>query len=437
MSLHAKLNRPLAFEQPSLADIKDLGSAKDRILSRWPDIIVRPPERDRDRLVAEMLQHLEQDRWDGVRTSFVTAAAEAAFDEKRRERPELAALRDFYFNEVEVSTRSNFLNAMASIYLESYVPGAEHTRALSRSLQAIQSRLGAQWRSLFDRLPECLDPIGAPEAVAKLMIEMDQPWTELKTLGLRLPHAPGLMDHAHLAYLDRLRSTLRHRHAIDRLFAWLKPNGQSARVSGAAEAIAAVLGHWLRDNPSAEDVGHITHSLIGFYGDPRVLTGGAWAGVPPDCLAVLMRWLTGENIRFFLDVVSAVEDSHMWEPRRRFWLKLYEQNRIDAAWVAFSQSGADYARHIARSRGSRASLNYGHQIAGGNRANTSLLILKIGSRIVVEGSHSYKIHIFRENNPRKPELYQRQYDCERIRLIAGSESKSHLGDWQGWVLEHV
>lgn len=61
--------------------------------------------------------------------------------------------------------------------------------------------------------------------------------------------------------------------------------------------------------------------------------------VPSEHLAILMRWLTGENIRFFLDVVSAVETSHMWEPRRKFWLSLYNQERIDAAWVAFSAGG--------------------------------------------------------------------------------------------------
>ena len=56
-----------------------------------------------------------------------------------------------------------------------------------------------------------------------------------------------------------------------------------------------------------------------------------------------MRWLTGQNIRFFLDVVSHVETSHMWAPRRKFWLGLYEQRRIDAAWVAFSRKAAEFA----------------------------------------------------------------------------------------------
>ncbi len=84
-----------------------------------------------------------------------------------------------------------------------------------------------------------------------------------------------------------------------------------------------------------------------------------------------------------------------------------------------------------------ATLRYGLQTAGGSRLYTSLLILKIGSKILVEGSHNYKIHVFRASSPTAPVLYQARYDCEMIRLAAGAEAKSHNGDWQGWVLERI
>ena len=174
----------------------------------------------------------------------------------------------------------------------------------------------------------------------------------------------------------------------------------------------AVLEPWLERDPPKAELTFITETLLGLYGDPRVDSGGPWAGVFATHLAVLMRWLTGENIRFFLDVVSAVEESHMWEPRRKFWLSLHDQKRIDAAWVAFSRSGADHARRQLSSRGSRSLLSFGNQTAGGSRIDTSLLILKIGNKVVVEGSHNYKVHIFKESNRNAPQLYRREYDCE-------------------------
>jgi hypothetical protein len=150
-----------------------------------------------------------------------------------------------------------------------------------------------------------------------------------------------------------------------------------------------------------------------------------------------MRWLTGENIRFFLDIVTKSEASHMWQPRREFWLGLHERKRIDAAWVAFSKVAEFHAKRELGSRGGRGLLDFGSQTAGGNRSDTSLLIMKIGEKIVVEGSHSYMVHMFRQSDPRAPTLYQRTYDCERIRLLPGSESKAHQGYWQGWVLERI
>ncbi|MER2268725.1 EH signature domain-containing protein [Methylobacterium oxalidis] len=438
MSLGERLLQARPPEKPTLPALKPILAATERVLQRWPDVVPNPPERDREQLVLRMKAHLDQNRWDGVQMSLVSAAARALFDEVRRQRSDLAGLRTFYLEEIRASTSTTFLGAMISVYLESFVPNAPHTRDLAEALHEIRHRMGARWRMLIDSVPEILRPDAAPDAIARKMVGMKNPCADLKELGLRSPHAPGLMDFAHLAYVARLEPHLSARVELDRLFAWLKPDGQaSARMSGASEAIDAVLGHWRTSNPSDDDLSFLTQSLVGLYDDPRVQRGGAWAGVASDRLAVIMRWLTGENIRFFMDVVSAVEDSHMWEPRRRFWLKLHAQRRIDAAWVAFSPSGALYARRMLASRGTRGVLNYGRQSAGGARVNTSLLILKSGSKIIVEGSHSYKVHIFRDADPRAPTLYQQEYDCERIRLTPGAEAKAHLGDWQSWVEERI
>lgn len=434
MSLRSQLSKAFAQAPPALPGLKPLAAAAERVLQRWPDVMPNPPERDREQLVQRLKAHVAQNRWDGVTMSFVSAAARATFDEVRRSRPDLADLRRFFIDEIRASDRATFLGAMVSVYLDSFVPDAPHTRALAAVLDVARSRLGARWRTLVEAVPEILRANEAADAIARRMIGMTDPWGELKQLGLRSPHAPGMMEHAHLAYVALLEPRLRTSAELDRLFAWLKPSGQpTARMSGAAVAIDAVLGHWRSAQPPEQISSLITRSLVALYGDPRVQRGGAWAGVAPDRLAVIMRWLTGENIRFFMDVVSAVEDSHMWAPRRRFWLKLYEQHRVDAAWVAFSASGADYARRMLSARGSRDTLSYGHQTAGGARANTSLLIMKSGNKIIVEGSHSYKVHVFREADPRAPALYQREYDCERIRLTSGAEAKSHLGDWPSWV----
>ncbi|KQS63848.1 hypothetical protein ASG39_14685 [Rhizobium sp. Leaf371] len=437
MGILEKLKARGRFEAPALPAINRLWSATERILSRWPDVVANPPERDRERLVAEINRRFQSDDWNNTPMSLVTSAARALFDEERRERPDLADLRRFYYDECRVSTRMGFLGAMASIYIGSYVPTARHTLELSEVLREARIRLGGRWKNLLERIPEILDPFIAHEAVAQKMLPMDDPWSGLKSLGLRSPHSNGLMDHAHLAYIRSIAPELKSREGMARLFGWLKPDNQEAKLTGSADAISACLGHWTQAVPPEDDQRYLLENLIGLYGDPRVQRGDAWTGVPEQLMSVILRWLTRENIRFFLDIVSAVEESHMWEPRRKFWLGLHQQGRIDAAWVAFSDRAAREARTRSKQSGSRGTLRFGRQIAGGGRSNTSLLILKVGRKIVVEGSHSYKVHVFDATNLRAPALYGDNYDCDDIRDIPGAKAKSHQGYWEGWVLENI
>lgn len=437
MKLASLLKQPPKFSPPALAESSQLRSSIGQVLARWPDVVAEPPEKDREKLVREVLRRLVEDDWNDLPTSFVTKAARALFDPVRRDRGDLAPLRDFYVEELRVSTRKSFLGAMASVFIGSYEPNAPHTRALAAALQSARSRLGGKWAKLEDELPAWLDPVSAPSAIATVMSEMPDPWMELKAMGLNAPHAPGMMDHAHLAFVDRIRADLRDRSALERLFRWLRPERQEARASGAAEAISAILGHWLSSDPPEDDQRYIIENLVGCYGDPRVSASGAWAGVSEQHKAVILRWLTKENMLFFLDVVSAVEESHMWEERRQFWLSLYEEGRIEAAWVAFSPEAEKYVRRKSSPRSGKSNVRYGLQTAGGNRANTSLLILKIGAKILVEGSHNYKVHVFRSSSPNAPLLYQPEYDCDDIRLTPNVDAKRHIGNWQGWVRERI
>jgi len=437
MSLSSRLARSPARVERSLPALKRITSAAERVLSRWPDVVAEPAVTDREALVQEILFRLKNDSWVDVKLSRVTAAGRALFDEERREREDLAELRKFYFDEIRASTRAGFLSAMFTVYLASYLPGAKHTVALAKALKSSSSRLSSRWRLLLENVPDCLNPRTAHTALSETMLTMDDPWEELKALGIRSPHAAGVMDHAHLAFVSKLRPQLDQRLILKRLIGWLKPDEGDARRSGAAEAISAMLSPWVNRKPPLNLDRYLVSSLVDMYDDPRVQRGGVWAGVEAEKMAVIMRWLTGENIKFFLDVVSQVEDSHMWEPRREFWLGLHQDGRIDAAWVAFSPAGARVARASAQHGDDRQSLAFGLQVAGGSRSTTSLLILKIGSKIVVEGSHSYKVHIFDDGYAGVPELYRPKYDCEVIRVNPLAYARSHTSGWQNWVMEYV
>ncbi len=437
MKLSDLLKQPRGFTSPTIPSLQRINVASERILNRWPDIVLLPPEKDRERLVAEMFRRVKENSWIGTRLSFVNSAARALFDEERSSRPDLAELRDFYYREIVVSVSRSFLGAMFSIYISTFNPDAIHTKMLAKALEAASNKLGSRWQQLLDLIPEILTVNLAAKSIAIRMVGMEKPWDGLKKLGLRSPHAPGLMDFAHHQYIERLIPKLHERSVMERLLVWLKPDGQEARNSGSGAAVLALLRASNRNQQSDDDRFYLYENLVLIYGDPRVKKSSPWINVPESEMAGLFTWLTGENIKFFLDVVSKVEESHMWEPRRNFWLKLYTQGRISAAWVAFSPDGAIEARKIRSDSGSGSSINFGRQNAS-SRKDISLLILKIGNKIVVEGSHSYKVYIFDDRSANAPKLYEKIYDCELIRLKAvDGLARAHTGYWQDWVMRNL
>lgn len=127
----------------------------------------------------------------------------------------------------------------------------------------------------------------------------------------------------------------------------------------------------------------------------------------------------------------------MWPPRRDFWLKLHDQGRISEAWVAFGRESRDYARtHLVREGATNIATRFAAQLDRGG--STSLLIMRIGGKIVVDGCHSYKTHVFDASDPKAPKLYLSKYYCDSIRHVSRlSQSHLSIASWQTWVLRQI
>jgi hypothetical protein len=238
------------------------------------------------------------------------------------------------------------------------------------------------------------------------------------------------MDHVHLAFLQSLRPRLSKLDGVEHLFRWLAPGPQMVRTSGAREAVESVMDAW-GAAPPEDERREICRLVVTSYNDPRLSSGGIWGGMRPELRDRFLRWLTGEDMKFFCDVVTATQDSHMWKPRRDYWLRRFREKRIDEAWVAFSDRAADHARrHLRAGNANRFGRENG-------RPNTSLLIMRIGRQIVVDGCHSYKTHLFSIDDPKAPKLYQKSYDCERIRRTSKASFSHHFPAWINWIERYV
>lgn len=442
MSLFEALEKAGQLTPLSVPELRYIQAAADRVRERWPDVQVAGTERERDALAQKLRDRVERSAWEETRLSFVVLAASAVFDPERRERPEMARTRDFLYTEIAVSTSETFLSGLLRAYLDSYCPKGAHTTALAIALRAAAPRMSAAGRLLLEAIPELMDSASGPDRLAARMSKMSDPYTELLRLGVRNPHGGGFMELAHLSLTSLVRPHLSERNLIDWYIRWLRPSGkEEGRNSGAEPAIEALIHPWLERAPDDKLRSYLVETLIELYGDPRIKSGGVWGGIDERHMAIVHRWLTREDMRFFTGVVDATQKDAMWPPRRDFWLKLYDEGKIDAAWAALSSQAFEYARqHLMRQDAKNAYTRVAYQQA---RQNTSLLIMKIGNKIMVDGCHSYRTHVFDIADPMAPKLFEEGYDCEQIMRAsdrrASGASKSHgsIPLWSRWVRDMI
>lgn len=431
------LERGQSFRTRVLPPLDQISRSVENIMSRWPNAVHTPEDRDREKLARNMSLRVSNWDWENITTQRVISAAVAVFDKERCKRPDLSEVRDFYLSEILTREPGAFVDGMVGVYVDSFTMGAEHTRELAKALAQRSKDLGARHCNLIFALPELFNPDAAPHALAKIMLDADDAYSELKSIGLSSPHTSGLAQAAHTTFIGSLAADLAKDEPRQKLFNWLTPQNGPVLQTGAGPAVEALLSVWQDQTPPDDLRNELSEALIAAWSDPRLHAGGIWSGFDPVLKAVLLRWLTHQDMKFFCDMVTATQDSHMWAPRRDFWLELYDEKLIDEAWVAFGGEARRYAERNLLS-GGKTNMNrrFARQLDRGG--STSLLIMRIGNKIVVDGCHSYKTHIFRVDDNNAPNLYQRQYYCDDI-MRASRNSKPHnsIRNWSQWVLQHV
>ena len=432
--LSERLAAPRPVATPTLPSFVLIQRSIQRIIDRY-DAPAATPEHEAEKLLAEMLRRILADDWHKVPLSFATRVAGLAFAANHRDRPDLAPVRRFLLAEIAASTKAGFLHPMVRVYMESYVQGTEHTRALARALIGARNRIGARWQELLENIPDLLNADNAPRSIAALMESMDDPWHGLRAIGLRQPHAPGLMDAVHLAYLARIAPRLDQRDQIDRLLGWLKPDGQTLRNTGAGAAITALLRPWMQRDPPKDIMTLLIDRLTEHYGHPRVGRHAAWNEVDPAMEQTFLRWLMGADIRFLFRILTEVERNHMWADREEFWWTLHEQGRIDEVWIAFNEAGHRAAIAKLPQDARQGGRRFGRQIGDKDK---SLLVMRIGDKIVVEGTYNFMVHAFDARDAKAPKLYQPKYDVADIRYKSSVLWKQvHNGNWQSKVMRSI
>ncbi len=161
------------------------------------------------------------------------------------------------------------------------------------------------------------------------------------------------------------------------------------------EVLAALTRKSTR-HPSAEWL----DAVLEIGGDPRLAQTPKWQmwwkRVPDENRARAVRWMRGVDLRAFLDGIEAYANGthntdmqRMLDRRKRFLLGLYEQDRVEDVRLIL---GDDIRLWIRRS--AKVDLVDVAYLRISGRADTAIIYVDCGDFSLVEGSHSFPLHVF-------------------------------------------
>ncbi len=414
-----------------------LRSAAEKIEAAFPGIEKRAPEDVPDILRKVGRAHTCGD-WKGVSSGDVGIAV---YEHVRGEIQMPQDLRLFLDQEMRATTNTTLMDAMCRGYLICWSRHEPKTRILSNLLIQKSSILPTRWRTLFAKCPEFLDFVDGAEKVALRMIDAPSPYQWLKASGLPAPHDVGFMREAHVEFL-RHSPPPKSEKAVEKLLNWVTPSHQSMSFEPwVAQTVEKVLSPWISEDCPEGLREFNLKRLVDRFGDPRTDKPAFWSKVGQEYKRILLKWLARKSMEAIFEIVTRTEggseQGHQWSKRKRFWMGVYDQGRIDEAWVALGSKAVPHARDLYARTGDPSYISFGKQ---STRNDTCLLLMRIGTKTIVEGSHSFRVHVFPTSTRTTPELYLGNYDLADILLPVGHhDARMHdtAGNWMGWVQRRV
>lgn len=327
------------------------------------------------------------------------------------------------FRQIAALGRPRVFRKLAAAYLHFFDPNADAIRLVATFLVRHIEHLGEPW-SHAHREVELFAPTAGAERVAKKALATGRtPDAVFQELGFPEPGAlAGLRKHAFFRGLELIASG-GNAEPLKRLALvrdWASADGKPRYEEARARVANALLLPFGEAKPGDDIRDRYLAVVLPILGDPRT-SPGRWVG----CQAaeeIARSWLTEVSLRQFFEVVDKVAAPEQWTYRRAFWNALHEQNYIQEAWVVFESNGSSTARKMFGKEISFARFGGGQT---GVQAGHSVLLLRIGSLVVAEWSHSSPCSIWDESHGEvAPGLFRPTYSARELK-------KAYKGDSSG------
>lgn len=258
--------------------------------------------------------------------------------------------------------------------------------------------------------------ITAEDTAARVANSLRQNTSPFPALLLRLNIVNTVFGEAVMrAFLTNGKNNLQSRELIYGGLRWAGQQSTSiGKTSNRALFAERLLSAWLKATPPDDIRIAVTDFLIRHYSDPRI--GGNrqvnWQGVSSEAVGVLMRWLAGDTLRAFINILERTADE-IWEYRQKFWMAYYDAGYVDEVWLALGKDAHFHARNVESLADSRS---YASLSGRGVNRKHSVLLIKIGGLVFSEWSHDGSLRAQNDDELTAPKFYREEYDGEDLRL---------------------
>lgn len=407
----------------------------DDIRNKHPHPSLRAP-RELSVMAILYTRRIEIEYWEDATEGEVSTLMRAAIAGRLNEYP---ILMRFLLKEAVVTSLPSLLAAFFEGYLDGWVAESVATKSYAALILRRAADFPEPFRSFLTSCPEILDTADGASRFAERLVKQENAYGWCVMQGLSNPHGHGFSAAMQGVYLSSLPSMDTFEH-VQILMRWMLPN-LTEPLSGDAlpRCLDLLLEPWQLQEPPDQLKRDLVDWMVDNFGDPRTESPKLWGWISPDNLGVLKRWLAGDSIRAFMDVISEVEKRDTWRMRRHFWTTLYEEGTVQEAWVALHPIAEAVALRRETETGDVSYRSFGKQ--SGSRTSTSLLIMRAGDKIIVEGSHTYRVHVFDEEFPGRPKLYDPVYLDQDITLSRDDKANTNWhdppGHWRNWVRQRL
>ena len=173
-----------------------------------------------------------------------------------------------------------------------------------------------------------------------------------------------------------------------------------------------LLAPWLDGKPEpANSVREAVQAfLLARLGDPWS-SAKRWSLAGEDAQDLMKKWLTQVSLKIFFKLIREhALDSH-WHYREAFWTAYLEHGAISEAWLVLGSDTRAAATSI-------KDLNKAYGFLQRADSSQSVLLLRVGSLVLCEWSHSGALRAWPANNKSAPKLRQRNYEASDLRSVS-------------------